>query len=393
MMVSSAQENAQSNMWYLDSACSNHMCGNKEFFDELDESMLTEVKFADDRKLPVKGKGRILIQLENGDHQYISDVLYVPTLTCNLLSLGQLLEKGYKVDFKDSHLTVFDSKGMKILKSPLKNRLFQIEIKIESYPCFKSIVSDESWLWHLRYGHLNFESLKLLTHKNLVKGLPVIQHPEQFCEGCISGEQHRRTFASNTPRRAKSLLQLVHSDVYGPLQTASLGGSKYFMTFIDDCSRMIWVYTLKNKSDAVSCFQKFKATVEKQSGRYIKTLRTDGGGEYTSSTFSKFCDRHGIKHEIMPPQTLQQNGVAERKNKTIIDMAHSMLKAKGLPDSFWAEAVACSVYLLNRSPTKGVSHITPEEAWSGYKPSVKHLKVFGSIAYVHVLDANGEEVR
>ncbi|KAK9165893.1 hypothetical protein Scep_001084 [Stephania cephalantha] len=223
---------------------------------------------------------------------------------------------------------------MIILKSPLKNRLFQIEIKIESYPCFKSIVSDESWLWHLRYGHLNFESLKLLTHKNLVKGLPVIQHPEQFCEGCISGEQHRRTFASNTPRRAKSLLQLVHSDVYGPMQTASLGGSKYFMTFIDDCSRMIWVYTLKNKSDAFSCFQKFKATVEKQSGRYIKTLRTDGGSEYTSSTFSKFCDRHGIKHEIMPPQTTQHNGVAGRKNSTIIDMAHSMLKAKGLPDPF-----------------------------------------------------------
>ncbi|KAK9106375.1 hypothetical protein Syun_022386 [Stephania yunnanensis] len=123
------------------------------------------------------------------------------------------------------------------------------------------------------------------------------------------------------------------------------------MTFIDDCSRMIWVYTLKNKSDAFSCFQKFKAIVEKQSGRYIKTLRTGGGGEYTSSTFSKFCDRHGIKHEIMPPQTTQQNGVAERKNKTIIDMAH-------------------------------------KEAWSGYKPSVKHLKVFGSTAYVHVLDAN-----
>lgn len=113
-------------------------------------------------------------------------------------------------------------------------------------------------------------------------------------------------------------------------------------------------------------------------------LRTDGGGEYVSAEFNKFCDEQGIEHKVTFPYTPQHNGVAERKNRTIMNMMRSMLRAKGMPNSFWAEAVSCSVYLLNRSPTRSVSDITPVEAWSGYKPNVKHLKVFGSVAYAHV---------
>lgn len=113
-------------------------------------------------------------------------------------------------------------------------------------------------------------------------------------------------------------------------------------------------------------------------------LHTDGGGEYTSNEFKEYCEEQGIHHEVTFSYTPQHNGVAERKNRTILDIARSMLKSKSMPNSFWGEAISCSVYILNRAPTKGVPNRTPAEAWSGFKPSVKHLRVFGAVAYAHI---------
>ncbi|GJR53335.1 retrovirus-related pol polyprotein from transposon TNT 1-94 [Tanacetum coccineum] len=120
---------------------------------------------------------------------------------------------------------------------------------------------------------------------------------------------------------------------------------------------------------------------EKQSGNYLKVLKTDRGGEFLSKEFSDFCFEHGIKRELTAPYTPEQNGVAERKNRTVVEMARSMLKSKGLPNSFWVEGVTSAVYLLNLSPTKAVWNQTPYEAWSGNKPFVSHLRVFGCLCY------------
>ncbi|KAH9669584.1 hypothetical protein KPL70_021844 [Citrus sinensis] len=129
-----------------------------------------------------------------------------------------------------------------------------------------------------------------------------------------------------------------------------------------------------------------KGRVEKESGYQIKAMRSDRGGEFTSKEFLEFCEANGIRRPLTVPRSPQQNGVAKRKNRTILDMARSMLKSKRLPKEFWAEAVACAVYLSNRSPTRSVWGKTPQEAWSGKKPSITHLRVFGSIAHVHVPD-------
>ena len=126
--------------------------------------------------------------------------------------------------------------------------------------------------------------------------------------------------------------------------------------------------------------------VEKQSGHYVKILRSDRGGEYTSNLFKDFCKEQGIIHQLTASYTPQQNGVAERKNRTILDMARSMVKGKHLPRTFWAEAVLCAVYLLNRCPTKSVRFKRPNEAWSGRKPIVGHLRIFRCIAYARILD-------
>ncbi|KAG8486393.1 hypothetical protein CXB51_019730 [Gossypium anomalum] len=267
-----------------------------------------------------------------------------------------------------------------------RNRLFTIDIESREVKCMKNAIKDESWLWHLRFGHLGFFDLKLLSKENMVNGLPKINPLDQLCEAWIKGKQHRQSFEAGKTRRARRPLEIVHSDIAGPFDIPSLGGNKYYATFIDDFSRKSWIYLLKTKSEAFDKFIEFKAMVEKQSGHFIKILRTDRGGEYTSKLFESFCKKHEIIHQLTTVYTPQQNGVAERKNRTILDMARNMVKGKYLPRTFWAEAVQYAVYLLNRCLTKSVKYKTPNEAWSNQKLGVGHLKIFRCVVYAHVAD-------
>ena len=127
--------------------------------------------------------------------------------------------------------------------------------------------------------------------------------------------------------------------------------------------------------------------VEKDTGKFIKCLRTDRGGEFNSNEFKEFCRHNGIRRQLTTAYTPQQNGVAERKNRTVMNMVRAMLSEKKIPKSFWPEAVQWSVYVLNRCPTLAVKDTTPEEAWTGAKPSVEHFRIFGCLAHVHVPEA------
>jgi transposase InsO family protein len=155
---------------------------------------------------------------------------------------------------------------------------------------------------------------------------------------------------------------------------------------------MTWVTLIKFKTEVFTEFQKFKVKAEKQSGQKIKILRTDGGGEYNSIEFQKFRDDNGIEHEVTAPYTPQHNGLAERRNRTLLDMTRSMLKEKKLPHKLWGEAVATAAYVLNRCPTKRLKEIVPLEKWTKEKQSVSHLKVFGSVCYKHVPEARRKKL-
>lgn len=186
--------------------------------------------------------------------------------------------------------------------------------------------------------------------------------------------------------RASEKLQIIHADLCGPVQPSSNSNKKYFLSFIDDFSRKNWVYFLHDKAETFSLFKSFKSLVEKEAGGSIICLRTDRGGEFNSSAFKEFCKTQGIRRQLTVACTPQQNGVAERKNRTIMNMVWSMLTGRRVPKIFWPEATKSCVHVLNRSPTIAVQGKTLEEAWSGVKPSVDYFRVFGCIAHVHTLD-------
>ena len=188
-----------------------------------------------------------------------------------------------------------------------------------------------------------------MKEKKLVKGLEnCVFEKINICEACIKGKHNRKCFPTSETRTTR-VLEIIHSDVCGPMSNTSHGGAKYFVSFIDDFSRKIFVYLLKQKSDVFSKFKEFKALVENETMKKIYTIRTDNGGEFCSSIFNNFCKEHGIKKETSTPYTPQQNGVAERYNRTLMEMGRAMMIEKNLDYKFWGEAVVFLHHYLKLS--------------------------------------------
>jgi hypothetical protein len=166
--------------------------------------------------------------------------------------------------------------------------------------------------------------------------------------------------------------------------TITIGQAEYFIVFVDDKTHYLWIYVVKHKHEVFGKFVEWKSLVEKSSGYKVKKLRTDNGGEYTSTEFENYLKKDGIEHQYTIPKTPEQNGVSERMNRTLVETVRSMLADSRLPHRFWAEALSTAAYLINRSPTKTLDGKTPFQAWYGKKPNVNHLRVFGCSAYIHV---------
>ena len=391
MLLMASMENKESDKeeaWFIDSGCSNHMCGKKEVFSDLDENFSETVKLGNNSSMAVKGKGNVRFQL-NGISHIITSVFYVPELKNNLLSIGQLQEKGLTIIFQHGKCKIYHKeKGLIMETTMSSNRMFILPVKPQSNvsACFNTITEDSTQLWHCRFGHLGFKGLRILEQKRMVNGLPQLKTPSKICKDCLAGKQQRDPFPKVSTWRASQILQLIHADICGPITPASNSKKRYLITFIDDYSRKTWVYFLVEKSEAFDTFRSFKNHVEKETSIFIKCLRTDRGGEFTSQAFNDFCKENGINRQLTAAYTPQQNGVAERKNKTIMNMVRCMLYEKQVPRNFWPEAVNWTVHVLNRCPTVAVKNKTPEEAWSDVKPSVEYFRVFGCVSHVHVPD-------
>lgn len=386
VLMAHAEIERKEKVWFLDSGCSNHMCGEKEWFSDIDEDYKHHVKLGDNSKMAVMGKGNVRMEIGGASH-IITNVYYIPELKNNLISIGQLLEKGFSILMQNGVCRLYHpSRGFIMETVMTVNRMFVVTAKTmpQESTCFKTSSEDNTFLWHCRYGHLSYKGLMTLKDGDMVKGLPEIKAPSKLCEDCLVGKQQRDVIPKKSNWRAAYKLQLIHSDLCGPITPESSSQKRYIITFIDDYSRKCWVYFLSEKSEALEAFKRFKALVERETGLLIKCLRTDRGGEYNSNEFKELCASHGIQRQLTAAYTPQQNGVAERKNRTVLNMVRSMMTGKNVPKRFWPEATNWSVYILNRSPTTAVEGMTPEEAWSDQTPSVGHFKLFGCIAHAHI---------
>ncbi|RVW88410.1 Retrovirus-related Pol polyprotein from transposon TNT 1-94 [Vitis vinifera] len=346
--------------WVLDSGASFHTTPHREIIQNYVAGDFGKVYLADGSALDVVGLGDVRISLPNGSVWLLEKVRHIPDLRRNLISVGQLDDEGHAILFVGGTWKV--TKGARVLARGKKTGT----LYMTSCPRDTIAVADASTdtsLWHRRLGHMSEKGMKMLLSKGKLPELKSIDF--DMCESCILGKQKKVSFlkTGRTPKAEK--LELVHTDLWGPSPVASLGGSRYYITFIDDSSRKVWVYFLKNKSDVFVTFKKWKAMVETETGLKVKCLRSDNGGEYIDGGFSEYCVAQGIRMEKTIPGTPQQNGVAERMNRTLNERARSMRLHAGLPKTFWADAVSTAAYLINRGPSVPMEFRLPEEVWSG----------------------------
>jgi hypothetical protein len=353
--------------WLIDSGCTNHMTYDKALFKHLEGTEVKWVRIGNGEHISVKGKGTIAITSYTGT-KTLTDVLYVPEINQNLLSVGQLLEKGFKVIFEDKNCIIKDPAGQEMFKVKMKSKSFSFDPMKKEQSAFP-VTTSTTDLWHKRLGHFHHSGMDYMLKKQLVRGVPSLTEKAIECEACQFGKQTRKPFPTSS-WRANQKLQLIHTDLAGPQRTPSLNGSLYYIVFIDDLTRMCWIYFLRYKSEVAAVFWKFKAHVENQSNSQIQILRSDNGTEYLSNQFQQFCDEAGIEHQLTAPYTPQQNGVSERKNRSIMEMVRCMLHQKELPKKLWAEAASTTVFIQNRLPTRALQNQTPFEAWFGFKPSL-----------------------
>jgi transposase InsO family protein len=237
-------------------------------------------------------------------------------------------------------------------------------------------------LWHRRYAHINYQALPFL--RKMVEGIPKLKSThEGICKGCALGKNIKKPFPSSN-NRSKEILDLMHSDVCSPVPIRFLGGYLYYIIFIDDYSRKMWLYLLKSKDEVFSKFQEFKAEIENLMNKKIKTLRTDNGGEYTSKEFVAFCKSAGIRRELIVPHNHQQNGVVEKNNRSIEETVKALLNDQGLSMFLWGEEAMTTIYVQNRSLHRILKDMTPKEAFSSKKPNVENLRIFGCPVYSHI---------
>lgn len=371
-------------VWVFDSGSTCHMCCVKEMFVNM-KAHREKIQLAAHNYMFSEGIGDVVIETSSQTIT-LRDVLYVPALTANFLSISKAAKSGHLISFNSESAVISKKSGSIVLSAELCDSLYIYQHNNFKLYVMKSAeqenVTENHLKWHERYGHLNIRSLKSLEKNKLVRGIDVNNFPKTLnCEVCLKGKMCVLPFAKNNAIRSSAILEIVHSDICGPMRTTSMGGYKYFALFIDDFSRMTFVYFLKNKSDILSEFKKFKSQVELQTNAKIKVLRTDNGREYISAEFNRFLESEGVRRQLTVAYTPQQNGVAERANRTLVEMARCMLLSSRLPEYLWGEAINTAVYLRNRSPTN-LLLCTPYEAWSGRKPSVNHLRVFGCKAVV-----------
>ncbi|WVZ80241.1 hypothetical protein U9M48_027733 [Paspalum notatum var. saurae] len=298
------------NIWLMDSGCSRHMTGNHRWFSNLTPMSSSEhIIFGDKGTCKAKGVGAVPVS----ESFILRDIALVGNLGYNLLSLSQLLEEGYEVQFKKGFSRVLDVQ--------------------------------ES----LRLGHLSFDLLAKLSSLDLIRGLPKMKSERYLvCHPC----RHRKMVAaSHTPVNQVMTArpgELLHMDTVGPSQVWSIGGKWYVLVIVDDFSRWSWVHFMESKDEAYEFVYDLVLRLRNESGHAMRALHSDNGSEFKNDRFKAFCHSQGLEHQFSSPYVPQENRVVERKNRTLVEMVRTMLDEHRIPRKFWAKAINTACYVSNR---------------------------------------------
>ena len=358
------------------------MTGNKSLLSEFEEKAGPAVSYGDGNLGQTLGYGNIEI-----GNVIIEKVALVSGLKHNLLSISQITDRGYHVNFMKDHCEIINKKTQKIILTGYRHgNIYEANLSSTTdgkVICLLSKASaSESWIWHKKLSHLNFSNLNELVRKDLVRGLPkVMFNADGLCDACQKAKQRRTSFKNKTESSIDEPLHLLHLDLFGPVNVLSDQQKRYALVIVDEYTRFTWVYFLFQKDETPEIIFEHVKLMENKSAHKVKILRSDNGTEFKNAQMIDFCKLKGITQQFSAPGTPQQNGVVERKNRTLIEAGRTMLEEANLPTYFWEEAVNTACFtqnctLINRHGA------TPYQSLKGKKPSLKHLHIFGCKCFV-----------
>ena len=383
--------------WTADTGASSHMTSHREWFLNY-KSHCVPIRLADHTLIYSAGIGDVVIRpIVKGQEKrsiMLTCVLHVPLLYNNLLSVLFLTkQRGFDVWIDNSTMHfIKEEETLFVAEVDDNNTAYVSGSTIDQStgnPSHSALISStlpmNYTLWHRRFAHHNHADIKMMIDNKWVDGVKLDSKlaPDPICEPCLAGKMHANPFPTSH-HRAKSPLELVHTDIHGPTPVISHQGYKYWALFKDDHTRLRCVIPMKKKSDTFSAFKRFKAFAENLFDCKIKMFREDKGGEYMSNEFDEFCTEHGIERQHTTRNRPQQNGDAERENRIFGERVTTLLMEAGLPPQFWLECLMSIIYTLNRCPTSALKGMTPYEAAYKRKPNVSNLRVWGCVAYVHI---------
>ena len=383
------------NSWWIDSGATVHISTTLQGF--LSRRLPSEserfVVSGNRQRSHVKAVGDFKISLDNED-LILKNCFYVSSFQRNLISVSRLVKDNCSVLFNASGMSLFW--GNTIVGNAIFDELFRLKTSSSNDNLSfnvnprkrKEVRNDSGILWHKILGHISQKRVEKLVKEGLLGSLDFTSFPT--CVNCIKAKA-TNTFKKNAIR-AQSSLELIHTDICGPFDPCYTG-QRYFITFIDDFSRYMYLYLIHEKSESLKMFKDFKIEAEKQLGKPIKMVRSDRGGEYygryteygqMSGPFALFLQEHGIVPQYTMPGKPNMNGVAERRNRTLKEMVRAMMNHSTLPNSMWGEAIKTAVHILNRVPTKAIKNVTPYELWTNKKPCLTYMHIWGCPAEVKI---------
>ncbi|KAJ9541771.1 hypothetical protein OSB04_028277 [Centaurea solstitialis] len=366
----------------MDSGCSKHMTGRKELLANFKQKYGGNVRFGNKLSAPIMGYGDIL------HHKItINKVAYVEGLSHNLLSIGKFCDKKLEVNFRETRCCVRTYDGQELIEGTRRSNLYTVNFRKQrpfTEVCLLSKATfNQNVLWHRRLSHLNYATINQLAKTGLVTGLPSLRFiKEQLCSACEMGKIKKSSHKLKVEHNTSKPLQLLHMDLCGPMRVQSINGRKYVLVIVDDFSRYTWVNFLRSKDGASDIVISFIRNVQVRLQLPVQVIRTDNGTEFKNHKLDSFLDSVGITHTFSAARTPQQNGVVERKNRTLVEAARTMLTFSKLPLHFWAEAVASACFTQNRSLITKRFMKTPYELVYNRPPSIKFFRVFGCECYV-----------